>query len=220
MYKFFEVFLKAMRDSFRIISRATQGEQTVEDLQQQSFLIAHEIGTKRGSPLDFTDPADQDLLIRYVNFRNVKRGDWKLRRAAHIVEEFDEDDSNQILSIEAAPSSDPLISMLETEQAERVEDRTETLLASSYSQATAYLLTFVHFNYDAIKISGYLEIAATTLKQRVRNASEIMSRQPSLFDKIIRMDKTFVPLSGNRKAVLAVTENRVDSQFKWEFETI
>jgi len=220
MYKLFEVFIQAMRSSFRRISRATQGEQSVEDLQQQSFIIAHEIGDKRGVPFDFTDPTDQDLLIRYVSFRNVKRGDWKLRRALHIAEEYDEDDNNQILSIEAAPSSDPLVTLLLKEQAKNAIEPTETLLATSYSQAAAYLLTFAHFNYDATKVSSYLQIAADTLKQRVRNASEVMNRQPSLFDRIIKMDRSFVALAGCRKAVLAVTENRVDSQFKWEFETI
>ncbi len=205
-----------MRDSFQRISRATKGEQSVEDLQQQSFVIAHEISASRGSPLDFTNPENQELLIRYVKHRNVKRGDWAFRKSARILQEYDEDDNkSQILSIPAAESADPLVLFLHEEEA---KEKIEGFLVKSYSQATAYLLTFMHFNYDAASISAHLEIAVSTLTKRVLSSREIMARQPSLFDRIVKMERSFIPLVGTKKTGVVVIENRAQAQYRWDFE--
>jgi len=214
MYKLFEKFLQAMRSNFQRISRATKGEQSVEDLQQQSFLIAHEIGDKRGLPVDFADPADQELIMRYVNVRNLKRGDWTLRKSARISDEYEEDSSGPVFSIAAAESSDPLKAILAEEN---TNERIENLLEKSYSQATAYLLTFEHFNYDASSVGNYLAIGMASLKLRMINAREIMSRQPSLFDRVVKMDRSFVPRAGLERKPFVVSQNIYNGQMQWDF---
>lgn len=92
MFRFFEPFLHKMKTSFQRIARATKHEATAEDLQQEAWLIAHEIGSKRGREIDFSDPADQDLIIRAVSHRNVKRGDWKMRKSVRIDEDREGED--------------------------------------------------------------------------------------------------------------------------------
>lgn len=45
-----------------------------------------------------------------------------------------------------------------------------------------------------------------------------MARQPSLFDRIVKMGRSFVPLVGTRKIGVVVIENRAQAQFRWDFE--
>jgi prephenate dehydrogenase len=69
MYKFFEEFLKKMASSFRRIAKATKHEVTEEDLKNDAWVIAHDIGARRGQAINFADSADQDLVIRAVNVK-------------------------------------------------------------------------------------------------------------------------------------------------------
>jgi hypothetical protein len=93
MFRFFQSFLNKMKASFRRIARATKNELTTEDLQQEAWIVADEISKKRGREIDFSDPEDQDLVIRAVNHRNVKRGDWQMRKSVRIDQDAEDDES-------------------------------------------------------------------------------------------------------------------------------
>lgn len=200
--------------SFRRIARATKHDMTEEDLQQNAWIIAQEIGGRRGREIDFSDPSDQDLIIRAVHVQNVKRGDWYMRNAIHIDEKSDDEEDIPSWSerLAAPVSSDPLIAMLLHESAEKVE----TILANSFSEAVAYLCFFPKFKNNRQDICSYLAIAAGTLNRRMNQAACIFKQQPSLFDQIEKIDSDFMPKSGKRYVVKA-KQILSDEQWAWEF---
>lgn len=81
--------------------------------------------------------------MRSLYYGNVKRGDWNMRRSIRIDQDADSDDGRPKWSdlIPANASSDPLVDLLQREAALSREG----LLAASYSQASAYVMVFIHF---------------------------------------------------------------------------
>jgi hypothetical protein len=216
MYKFFEEFLKKMASSFRRIAKATKHEVTEEDLKNDAWLLAHDIGKRRGQAINFSDPADQDMVIRFLHFKNVKRGDWKLRKAIRIDEESDDDENMPSWSekLAAHESSDPLISILFRESAFNAE----TMFSNSYSQAVAYVRTFEYFKNNRKATCAHLAIAENTLAKRVTFAAKTVRVQPSLFDRIEKIADNFLPLRGRQYPVK--TELHCSGlQFGWDFST-
>ena len=214
MYRLFESFLTRMRDSFKRIARATRHEMTVDDLQNDAWVVADDIGKRRRRPIDFADPADQDLVIRAVSVKNVRRGDWKLRRSVRIDSEPEQDDGAPKWSerLAARASSDPLVSLLLRESA-----RDEaSMLANSYSQAAAYVMVFVRFRNDRREVCAFLLVSDRVLARRVTCAAETVKVQPSLFDGIEHIGESFMPLAG-RPCVATPIQHCVGEQSRWAF---
>ena len=171
-----------MRAGFRRIAKATNHEVTAEDLQQGAWIIANEIAKRRGRAIDFSNPEDQNLVMSAVNLQNVKRGDWKMRRTIRIDKAADDDDGtiNWADRLPARASSDPLVSLLLRESALDTEEK----LASSYSQAVAYVMVFVHFKNNRQEGCTYLVLSDGALARRLSAAADTVRAQPSLFDRI------------------------------------
>ncbi len=215
MFKLFQSFLAKMKASFLRISRATRGDVPVEDLENDAFVLALDIGERRGRPIDFSDPADQELVMRALNVEKVKRGDWKMRRAVRLDHEpeWDEDGDTLIERLPAPDSSDPLVTLLAHESAIDAD----TLLAASYSQATAYAITFSNFNNDRQKICMHLVISDGALYRRVAVAIKTVKVQPSMFDRIERIPVDFMPMRGRACAPI-IEDGRETEQRAWVFE--
>lgn len=214
MIRIFEAFLHKMKAAFRRIARATKHEMTAEDLQSEAWLIAHEIGEKRGREIDFADPKDQDLVVGAVYVRNVTRGDWQMRRSIRMEDDPESDDDSAKWSerLAADASSDPLVSLLLREST----IDTNAMLASSYSQATAYVTVFVHFKNNRQAICAYLVISDGTLAKRVAYAADSVRVQPSLFDRVERIGESFMPLPGRQYVVRQEQHGEV-LQLTWDF---
>lgn len=170
-------------------------EMTVEDLHNDSWVLALEIGDRRGRPIDFSDAADQELVMRAVNLQNVRRGDWKMRRSVRIDQDPESEEGIKLVErLPARASSDPLVSLLARESARDID----SLLAASYSQATAYAITFSNLKNDRRTICNYLAVSKGTLTRRATVAAGTMRRQPSMFDRIERIPTNFMPLHGKQ----------------------
>lgn len=68
MYRFQE-FIKKMARSFVSIVRAAKYAVSVEDLHNDAFLVADEIGKHRGRAIDFADPDDALLIVKAGRFQ-------------------------------------------------------------------------------------------------------------------------------------------------------
>lgn len=194
MHRFFSLFLEKMKSSFRRIARAAHHEVTEGDLQSDAWVVAHEISERRGRLVDFSDPEDQDLVIRAVNLNNVRRGDWSMRKSVRIDEERESEDGMVKWSekLAAASTADPLKFLLKREAA--LEN--DAKFAASYSQAAAYVRVFARFKYNRKDVCSYLVIADATLTSRVAAAAAVVAVQPSLFDGIHRLGPKFLPPPG------------------------
>lgn len=214
MFQFFASFLTKMKARFQRIAKETKNEKAVEDLHNDAYVIALDIGDKRGRPIDLSDPADQDLVMRELYLENVKRADFRMRYAIRIDQEpeGDVEGSTWVERLPAAASSDPLVSLLAQESAIDVDAK----LAERYSQATAYAITFSNFNNDRQKVCAHLVVSLGTLARRVTVAVNTVKVQPSMFDRVERIPTDFIPLKGKEYAPI-IEDRRVTAQWKWEF---
>lgn len=196
MIKLFQSFLAKMRSGFRRISRQTKDDVPVEDLENDAFVLALEIGERRGRMIDFADPADQELVMRALHVEKVKRGDWKLRHAVRLDHKPEVDDEGDTLKerLPASAAADPLVTLLARESAIDVDAK----LAERYSQATAYAITFSNFKNDRQRVCMHLVISGSTLARRVTGAIHTVKVQPSMFDRIEQIDKSFIPSPGRQ----------------------
>jgi hypothetical protein len=213
MLRLFQSFIAKMKAGFHRIAKATRNEMTVDDLHNDAWIIALDIGERRGRPIDFADPADQDLVMRSVNLQNVRRGDWNMRRSVRIDQEPKSDEGLKwVERLPARASSDPLVFLLARESARDIDG----LLAASYSQATAYAITFSNLKNNRRTICKYLAVSDGALTRRAAGAADTMKRQSSIFDRIERVPSTFMPLRGQHYAA-KTADMRESRQGIWTF---
>jgi hypothetical protein len=67
------------------------------------------------------------------------------------------------------------------------------MLATSYSQASAYVIVFVHFDGDRKAVCAHLATSDDSLSRQVTAAADTVRVQPSLFDRIERISQLPVP---------------------------
>ena len=203
MIKFFQSFLGLMRSRFQRIVRAAKYDMMVDDLHSDAWVIALDIGDRRGHPIDFSDPADQELVMAALYVEKVKRGDWKMRHAVRIDHAPDANEDGPTLAerLPAAASSDPFVSLLMNESAADVE----AMLAASYSQASAYVVTFRNFRQDLERVRAHLVLSKSGFNRRLSFARRTVEAQPSVFDRIERVEPNFMPMPG--KAYIAADVN-------------
>lgn len=181
-------FLNDRRADLRQIARATRGEATLEDIEQSVWLLAQELGERRGYTLDLLNPTDQDLLLRRLYNRFVKYTEKLVRYAVRIDEEADDEKAGAgatIARLLAAPSeSDPVVTLMREEAAEELE----LMIRRSYSEAVAYLVLLRRFQWSMQVLADALRIVLGTLRQRIERAIDMVKVQPSLFDGIAVID--------------------------------
>lgn len=178
-------FLSDRRADLRQIARATRGEATLEDIEQSVWLLAQELGERRGYILDLMNPADQDFLLRCLYNQFVKYTEKLVRYAARIDEDPDDEKAGPgaIVArlLAASPGSDPLMALMREEAAEAVE----LTIRRSYSEAVAYLILLRRFRWSMQGLADALRIALGTLRKRIERAIDTLKVQPSLFDGIV-----------------------------------
>lgn len=156
----------------------------------QSFIAKMKAGFHRIAKATRNEMTVDDL-------QNVRRGDWNMRRSVRIDQEPESDEGLKwVERLPARASSDPLVSLLARESARDIEG----LLAVSYSQATAYAITFSNLKNDRRTICNYLAVSDGALTRRAAGAADTMKRQPSIFDRIEHIPITFMPLRGQHYA--------------------
>lgn len=212
---FFAAFLKDKKSDLRGIARRTHGEMSIQDVENEAWIIAQEIESKRGYPIDFSDPDEHKVVLSWLSMQCVTRKHSINRYAARLDYEHDHDDgaaSSLLDRLKADDVSDPLIRIIQ----EQDSADAEALLAASYSQAAAYVAVFFCFRYDRDEICAYLVISDATLMSRIQFAILSIYHQSSLFDGIERIDESFMPRRG-RQRVIRPEHQLVSTQSSWNF---
>lgn len=194
MSKSFKDFLKAVAHRLRGIARKLRGDLTATDLQGDAWIAADEIAAKRGTPVDFDDPSDQELVLNQLYWNAKRQNDWRLK-AAHSI---DDDTEGAIPWADrlAAPGENPEKIVLQRE----ADLLAAQQFADSYSQAAAYYIAIYNFPMGREDLSDHLAISSRALNQRIDSAASSALRQHSVFDKVSRIDPDFVPLARDWKA--------------------
>lgn len=215
--KSFLVFLKSRRkDLWRIASKSC-GEYTVNDVENEAWIIAEEIKDRRGHPVDFTKDDDQELLLSWLYKELVTFADKSIRYAVKIDKGWDLEESEQafdtLANLLAAPENfDPLIYLQEEED----EPWVLQVTCHSYSQASAYAILLHRFDWDLESLADALRLAIYTVRGRIVSSGAHMHLQPSLFDRVQVVDYLFQPTVA--KASCRVTSSESGQrQLEWEF---
>lgn len=190
----FERFLQARRGDLRKISARTSGEYSTDDLMSEAWLMAIEIGRRRGWTLDFRDEDDQDTVLAWLHNRFVKYAEKAIRHAIRLDRDWDSEDTEQtgaaLARLLTAPvDSDPQI----RHQALNEQDDLIAVVRKSYSEAAAYVLLLVRVDWHLPDLAELLAIGRDALKHRLRTVGLRARVQPTLFDGIDQIDPDFQP---------------------------
>ncbi len=165
-------------------------------MESEVFIAISDFEVKYERDFDHLSFIDQDWLCKGLYFKFVKRIDHKLKYAHRIDQELETaDGSTWITELPAEETSDPLQYALFEENNREIEQ----LLADSYSEAKAYVISFDHFNQDKNELSTFFNITCDTLNKRVNRALLRVRLQPSIFDRVEKIDQSFFPLPGINK---------------------
>lgn len=210
-------FFQHRLSELKRIASGSRGDFELSDVQNEAWLEAHKLGETRGFPVDFMDRADQNHLLARLYNRLVKYSDKTVRFAVKLDTDWDREESTAYGAVLArfltAPvASDPQASLPDPHDSLKMSDAVQ----NSYSEAAAYVLLLMRFEWDARDLSGYLHIALNTLRLKLRVAGQKVSVQPSLFDRIEKVREDFEPALWLKRSSIQ-TVHLEGSQRAWMF---
>ncbi len=215
--KSFLQFQISRRADLRRIAGSTGGDYTEDDACSEAWLIASEIGSKRGRAVDFSNNDDQDLVLAWLYKELVDFSEKHIRFAVKLDRDWDSDDSestaDRLDRLLATPESlDPLFLVQESQS----QEDPLVLVRFSYSQAAAYLILLHRFGGCIKSLSGHLKIVVATLHSRIDACIVHLKNQHSLFDRIQEIEYNFVPTVA-REVFRAPIQIANSQQLGWDF---
>lgn len=194
-------FFKDRAADLRRIARATRGDFELAEVESEAWLVAGDVERKRGYPVDFSDRQDQEKLLGTLYNRLVKFAEKHVRYAVKLDADWEKEESTAFGAVLArlltAPvSSDPQFVL------EQRQDGLEAAVQRSYSEAAAYVLLLMRFEWDAKDLASHLRIALDTLRLRLKRAGIKVKVQPSLFDCFEKINRDFMPAIESAKSNL------------------
>ncbi|KQU80357.1 hypothetical protein ASE08_22330 [Rhizobacter sp. Root16D2] len=190
---------------------------SVDDVKQEAWLVAADMEQKRGYPVDFDDPDDQQSVLKWLYCKLVKFAEKQMRHAIRIDKNWDQEDAEVAASALARLLTSPLDSdpLVRLQQAEDEIDYAQ-IVRHSYSEASAYVHLLIRFDWDVGALAADLRVSVQTLRKRLRVCGIKAKVQPSFFDGVAVIDPAFEPRRARRTSVRQVVEV-VDHQRHWNF---
>ncbi len=216
----FSSISRFFRDRAAVLRRivwASRGEVQAGDVESEAWLIATDIGAKRGRTLDLQTHEDQETLLGALYNRLVKFTEKHLRYAVKLDTDWDKEDSTSYgaaLSalLEAPAMSDPAIRALHEEQGHALVEA----VRHSYSEASAYVLLLIRFEWDAPELASHLRVGLATFRHRLKRSGTKAKEEPSLFDGVEAVDRDF-PETIERPVVGTQRSHLTGDQWGWAF---
>ena len=190
----FEGFVDARRNDLRRIANATQGEMELDDLIQEAWVVAIEIGERMDEPFDFANVEHQEHLLARLFVRFVRYADKTVRWAVKLDRGWDDPEEESagmaLANALASPETDnPLTRAVLVDQA---TEFMETVRAS-YSQAAAYAILLGRVEWDLGDLADLLWVGRDTVRRRLGRVSGLVAVQPSCFDGVETIPEDFEP---------------------------
>lgn len=192
--KAFARFLARHKSDLNRISRHTRGEESLESVQSEAWMLLHDLIGKCVA-IDLDLPEHCSLVISYLYQKLVRYTELHIRNAVRLDQELDGDDSsyaNPLLNRLAADEQyDPLVA-LECREAQ-AQRSSEDLLNPHRSLASAYLELLAHFGNEMARVAQHLMISLSYCYQRCAHAKELAKFQRCLPAALHPGDEEFVP---------------------------
>jgi hypothetical protein len=210
-------FFKDRVEDLRRIAYGSQEDLELSDVQNEAWIEAQKLGESRGVPVDFLNRGDQEHLLARLYNRLVKYASRTLGYAARLDEDWDREESTSFgatLSrlLTSPASDDPQISL----EAAQDSDLLHAAVQRSYSEAAAYVLLLMRFDWEAMDLARHLRIALHTLRVRLKIAGYKVKFQPSLFDGVQKIPEDF-PASVRPERVTRQPVHLEGEQVAWTF---
>jgi hypothetical protein len=212
----YSAFLKKRAKDFRSIAARTKGGMSAEDLHGEAWLVADHLSAKRGEAIDWSDSEDQSLIFGVLTVQHVTRQKSRYWHESISIDEKAENDDGGVIGILERLSDKAAVDPLEALATKDDPTDIQLMLATSYSQATAYVIICIHFGGDRESICAHLVITYCTWYRRLDSARSVVKFQSSLFDRIEKIDETFMPAPG-REYAAKIERHCAAEQWGWEF---
>jgi len=166
----FESFIDRHAADFRRIAGASRGEWKAEDVRNEAWLLAFDLGESRGHPLDLDDLEDADLLVRYLHNHCVKYTERVVRHAVrldHAASGDDERGDHWLNDHLAANGGMHPLSLLEAMESRSSEQRHPD---AYHSPAAGWVWLVSRFDNRMAAVASFLLISASWCRDRYRKA--------------------------------------------------
>lgn len=209
-------FLRERSADLQRIVRHARGDVELGDVQNEAWLVATDLQRRRGYPIDFSDSTDQESVLGRLYNRFVKYAEKHFRYAVKLDVDWDKEESTALGAVLARILTAPA-SASPDDRIQKQQEGKDVLAAvqRSYSEAAAYVLLLMRFDWDASELAGHLRIAIATLRMKLKLAGIKVKVQPSLFDGWDRISPDFTPTSG--RPALPSCVHLSGTQWSWEF---
>ncbi|WP_334032781.1 hypothetical protein [Burkholderia gladioli] len=196
-FAFFQRVIGLIRKQLERIAGSSQGDHSVEDLTNETWLIVDELHVEPDANPDPEDESVRELIVTRLQREFGRFVNRQERFAARIDRDDVNDDGdfmpNTIAATLSAPEKyEPLMSIEMREEATAAARK----IGERFSEAVAYLRTFERFDGESAAVARYLAIGLRALDNRVARATYTQETQPSMFDGIEAIPADFVPRPG------------------------
>jgi hypothetical protein len=185
----FDEFVVQRRKNLARIARHTFGEYEFSDVAGEAYLMAADIGQRRGRAIDWSCRADQEQVLAYLYQKLVRYQERTVRFAIRL-DKSDDDESSDFVhplvrTLASDGGRDPLAIVLEREnhRPSRAELR--------YCLATAYIRLLQHFDNRMVSVANHLLISLAHAYRCHQKAKIFASNQAPMPGKT--MTKSFLP---------------------------
>ncbi|VTU13029.1 hypothetical protein SRS16CHR_00268 [Variovorax sp. SRS16] len=189
----FTQFLDARSPDLRRISRATQGEASLEDVQAEAWLMVADFARK-GVAIDLRQREHQQLLISHLFQHLVRYTEVKVRHGIRLDHSPGgaEGEVHPLARLLAADEgSDPLVTLLDLEERRRLDAQAD--LGPHQSLAGAYLYLLDRLGNRMTALAEHLLISLSYCYQRCAHARTLAVYQQVLPSAAMVSDPAFVP---------------------------
>lgn len=184
----FESFTSRHDADFVRIARHSRGEWTADDVCNEAYILAIDIGARRGQALDLGNPEDASVLIRWLYNHCVKYGEQVVRRAQRLDHAASGDDDrghHWLLDTLVADDGADALSLLEAaEHAVAERDMPDPY----HSPAAGFAWLLRHFDQRMADVAAFLLISLSWCYRCRHRAHQLADRQWPLPDLAIGAD--------------------------------
>lgn len=208
----FARFAEARKNDLRRISRATQGECSPGDVENEAFILAATLVSK-GTALHLDDRSHQELLIRHLYQSLVRYTELNVRHAVRLDHSpsGEEDEAHPLRNkLAAAEEFDPAVSVARSQDEALVDQQDPT---PHESLAGAYVHLLRMFDNRMPRVAEHLLLSVSHSYRRVAQAKVLAALQRSLMEVCRRPEDGFVPKAWRRFKL-----KRTPEQLNFDFD--
>lgn len=213
-YVAFKQFTTEREKDLLRISRHTQQEHSLQDVEDEAWLLSMELRETKGIAIDFSNREYQNLLLSYLYQHLVRYTERNVRYAVRLDHaprnDNQQEDAPHPLTYMLASddNQDPLTALIEREAALPWDME----LDCHQSLAGAYVRLLRHFNNKMPDVANHLLISISYSYKRCAHARMLAAHQQSIPLMSAVIDGEFLPRAWRRFKL-----QRIPSQLEFDF---